>query len=761
MAPPAGRRISIRGVVQGVGFRPFVYRLARESGIAGRVYNDAAGVTIEAFAPRGALEVFLERLRAEAPAAAQIRALVCQEIAAPAPSGFSIDGSAAAAARRVSIPADLATCPECLAEIRDPKARRHRYAFTNCTRCGPRFTIARDVPYDRAATTMAGFEMCAECRAEYESVADRRFHAQPIACPACGPRLALVSPAGTRIEVEDEIRAAARALAGGSIVALKGIGGFHLACDARSEAAVSRLRERKRRDEKPFAVMVAELPQAEALAVLSDAERQLLVSVERPIVLARRRVPSPLARAVAPDNPLVGLLLAYAPLHHLLLDEVGAPLVMTSGNLSEEPLAWRNDEALARLGGIADLLLVHDREIEAPCDDSVARVIAGVPTLLRRARGHVPRALPFERRFARPVLACGAHLKNTFCVGSGDEAQLGPHVGDLENLATEDAYRAAIERQLRFLRVRPELVAYDLHPGYLSTRYALERPEPVKIGVQHHHAHVASLLAEHGLPGPILGVAYDGTGFGTDGTLWGGEILLATLEGYERVASFRSLALPGGERAIREVWRTALALLDDAYAGDPPLGRLPLFASVPPAEIAVVRQMQAQGLNCPRARGVGRYFDAFGALGLGRARSAHEGQIALLWNLAADPCETQRYDYRLDVQATPCEIDLRPAVRQAVDDLVACRGAGVVSARFHRTLAAATAEAVRLVAERVGRLAVGLSGGCFQNPLLVEQVVAALGSDFVVLRHRQAPPGDGGIALGQAVVADAVARKSL
>jgi len=628
-------------------------------------------------------------------------------------------------------------------------------------RCGPRFTIARDVPYDRAATTMAAFEMCADCRAEYECVSDRRFHAQPIACPACGPRLALLSPAGTRLEVDDEIRAAARALAGGSIVALKGIGGFHLACDARSEAAVRRLRERKRRDEKPFAVMVAELAQAEALAVLSDPERLLLASLERPIVLARRRVPSPLAPAVAPDNPLVGLLLAYAPLHHLLLDEVGAPLVMTSGNLSEEPLAWRNDEALGRLSAVADLLLVHDREIEAPCDDSVARVIAGVPTLLRRARGYVPRALPVGRRFARPVLACGAHLKNTFCIGSGDEAHLGPHVGDLENLATEEAYRAAIERQLRFLRVQPEIVAHDLHPDYLSTRYALERPEAVMIGVQHHHAHLAALLAEHGLPGPLLGVAYDGTGFGTDGTLWGGEILLARLDGYERVATFRSLPLPGGERAIREVWRTALVLLDDAYAGEPPLDRLPLFASIDSGEIAVVRRMVAEGLNCPRARGVGRYFDAFGALGLGRGRSAHEGQVALLWNLAADPCEAGRYEFGLDTLATPWEIDLRPAVRSAVDDLAAGRGAGLVSARFHRTLAAATADVLRRAAQRLGRLPVGLSGGCFQNPLLVEQVLAALGTDFVVLRHRQVPSGDGGIALGQAVVADAVARKSL
>ena len=755
-----GRRIAVRGTVQGVGFRPWVYRAAREGGIGGEVRNDAQGVTIEAFGAAEALDAFLDRLTAEPPPAAAIRELEWWPIPPRPTEAFAIAASAGARDRRVSIPPDLATCPACAAEIADPRDRRYRYAFTNCTDCGPRFTVARDVPYDRALTTMAPFRMCPECAREYGDVADRRFHAQPNACPRCGPRLLALSPDGRALDWPDAVAGAARALRDGQIVALKGIGGFHLACDASSAPAVRRLRARKLRDEKPFAVMVPDLAYAHRLAVLGDEECGLLGAAERPIVLATRRSGAGLAEEVAPGSPLVGLLLPYSPLHLLLLAEAGGPLVMTSGNVSDEPLAYRNDEALERLGAIADLFLVHDREIVTRCDDSVARVIAGRRVVLRRSRGYVPRPVPVRGGFARPVLACGAHLKNTFCFGVGDGAYLGPHIGDLETLETVRSFAAAIERMERFLRVTPEVVAYDLHPGYQSTAYALARPEVTKIGVQHHHAHVASAMAEHGLDGAVLGVAYDGTGYGTDGTAWGGELLLATLAEFERLATFRPLALPGADTAIRQVWRQPLAVLDDAFDGDPPLGAIPLFKAVAPDDLRVVRAMIARRVNAPVAHGAGRWFDALGALVLGRLRAGYEGQVALEWNVAADAAEDGRYRFEIDLGRQPWELDLRPLVREAVGDLLAGRSAATISARFHNTLAAATAELVRQAAERAGRLRVVLTGGCFQNARLAEGVLAELTADFDVRLHGEVPPGDGGIALGQALVADAIGRTS-
>lgn len=753
-----GRRIEIHGTVQGVGFRPWVYRLAREEGVGGRVRNDAAGVEIEAFGSAGALDSFVHRLRTSPPPAAVIRKIRCAAIPAEETAGFAIVPSARGeGGRKVSIPPDLATCPECEREIFDPRDRRYRYPFTNCTNCGPRFTIARGIPYDRAATTMAEFAMCPRCRSEYERVEDRRFHAQPNACPVCGPKVWAMSPEGVRFEGEDPFLVAARTLWAGRIVAVKGIGGFHLACDATSSFAVGRLRERKRRDAKPFAVMVRDLEEAELIAETGAIERALLASAERPIVLVPRRPEDGLAPEVAPENPLVGLLLPYTPLHHLLLAEAGRPLVMTSGNFSEEPIVRDNEEALDRLGTIADLFLLHDREIESRCDDSVARVIAGAPAVLRRSRGWVPRPIPLARPVERPVLACGAHLKNAVCLAAGDAAYFGPHVGDLESAKTFASYRDSIERLQRLVGVRPEVIAYDLHPDYLSTRYALERPEAVKVGVQHHHAHVASAMAEHGLAGPVLGVAFDGTGFGTDGTAWGGEFLIADLAGFERIATFRPIALAGGDLAIREVWRLALAALDDAFEGHPPLEDLPFFNDLGPdgRAVSVVRRMIAANLNSPRARGVGRWFDAVGSLALGRAVSRYEGEVAMLWNLAADARERRRYPYEIDLSRTPWEIDPRPMVRAVVADLSAGCAVPGISAKFHNTLASMTAEVVRSVR---GDLPVALTGGCFQNALLAERIVESL-ADRKVYLHSAVPPGDGGLALGQAVAADAVVRQ--
>jgi hydrogenase maturation protein HypF len=756
-----GRRIRIRGVVQGVGFRPWVYRLAVEAGLVGQVLNDGHGVAIDAFGATEALDSFCDGLRADPPPAAHIRELRWEPLPAPEelPELFAIVASRVGEERQVSIPADLATCDLCLAELFDSEDRRFGYPFLNCTHCGPRFTIALDVPYDRPQTTMAVFDLCTECAAEYSTPSDRRFHAQPNACPRCGPRLELRDDAGAPLSDCDPIASAAAALLRGEVVAVKGIGGFHLACDATSEAAVVRLRQRKHRESKPLAVMVASLGEARRIATVGAVDEELLGGPERPIVLLRARPDSGLARAVAPELPLVGLLLPYAPVHHLLLARTARPLVMTSGNRSDEPIACDNDEALARLRGIADLFLVHDREIASRCDDSVARTVAAGPVLLRRSRGFVPLAVPLCRPVERPVLACGADLKNACCLAVGDSAYLGPHVGDLETVEAADFLCEAIERMERFVGVRPEVIAHDLHPDYQSTRYALARPE-TKVAVQHHHAHLASALAEHGRD-EALGVIYDGTGLGTDGAAWGGEILYGTVEGFERIATFRPLPLAGGEQAIREVWRLALALLDDAYHGEAPCDRIPLFAGLDQRRVELVRALQRRRVSTPLAHGVGRYFDAFGALALGREVSRFEGDVALAFAETAAKERVPGYPFRIDWDSEPWEIDLRLATRAAVEEVVCGARAGHVSARFHATLVAATEAAVRAFVHYHRPLPVMLSGGCFANPLLAEGLLERLGGGLEVLLQRSVPPGDGGIALGQAVVADALAGKPM
>jgi len=757
-----GRRIRVQGTVQGVGFRPWVYRVAHDVAVTGRVRNDSAGVTIEAFGPPATLDAFVDRLEHDAarPVAAAVERLETEPIGYEAVAEFSIDASTAADELRVSIPPDLATCPACLAEVHDPSDRRFAYPFTNCTNCGPRFTIVEASPYDRPATTMASFEMCPACRREYETVSDRRFHAQPNACPECGPRLTLLSADGTSRESFDPIGDAARALLEGHVVALKGVGGFQLACDATSDDAIRRLRERKHRDEKPFAIMVRTLADARLLAELSPEEESLLRSVERPIVLVRRRPSADLGALLAPSNPLVGIMLANTALHDLLLSAVGRPLVMTSGNLSEEPIARDNDEALARLRGIADALLVHDRGIVTRCDDSVARIIAGKPVVLRRARGYVPRPIQLAAPVDRPVLACGAQLKNTFCLVRGREAVLGPHIGDLDSVPVFRDYQSAIERLSRFLAFTPEVVAHDLHPDYLSTRYALERAGVRAIGVQHHHAHVASVMAEHGLEGPVIGLAYDGTGYGTDGAAWGGEILHASRADFTRIATFRPIALAGGDAAIRQPWRLAFALMHDAFGGEPPIDAFPVFRRILRSDLEVVSRMIQRGFNAPAAHGVGRYFDAFGALLLDRVACRYEGQIALELNMAAEDGEAGRYNYEISHGETPWEIDLRPAVRDAVFESLGGEAVGRIAARIHNTLAAASIDVVRAISHRFGRLPVVLSGGCFQNARLAETIVAGLEQEFRVYLNRRVPPGDGGIALGQAVIAAAQADAS-
>ena len=748
-----GRRIHLRGTVQGVGMRPWIYRTAVEHGITGTVCNETSGVTIEAFGGTGALDGFLATLRISAPPAAVIDTFESEPITPRESNGFVIVESRPGEERRVSIPPELATCDDCVAEILDPGNRRYRYPFTNCTDCGPRFTIATDVPYDRSATTMAPFRMCPQCQREYDDPGDRRFHAQPNACKVCGPTLSvLLDTSGHALTAHDPIRFAADQIAAGSIVAVKGLGGFHLACDATSNDAVARLRARKRRDEKPFAVMVADLEAAEQIVDLSLEARALLTSVERPVVIAPARAGTSIAAEVAPRNPMLGVMLPYTPLHHLLLRDSGRPLVMTSANLSEEPIVYRNDEAMQRLTGIADVILGHDREIVTRCDDSVATVIAGHPVLLRRSRGYVPRAINLNVDVKTPVLATGALLKNTFCLAAGRRAWLGPHIGDLENEATREAFEEAIDRMERFLGFRGEIIAHDLHPDYVSTRYAQAR-RGHRVPVQHHHAHVASAVAEHRLRGPVIGVAFDGTGFGTDGTSWGGEFLVVTGASCVRLATFRPLSLPGGDLAIRQPWRIALAALTDAFGRGAPVDAFPVFQAVRPSHVLMVRQMLDVRLNSPLARGVGRYFDAFGALVLARPRARYEGQVAFEFDMAADPNERGRYTFDVDHGTAPPEIDLRATLREAARDVLDGTTAGIVSARFHNTLIAATEEMVREIACTCGRLPVVLTGGCFQNGRLATGVADSLAGNLDVHLHERVPPGDGGIALGQAVVA--------
>ncbi len=768
-APEGGRRLRIRGTVQGVGFRPWVVRHSRERGLRGAVWNDAEGVVIEAFGPETHLDLWVEELRETPPPAARLTHFEVERIpAAPkdAYSGFDIRHSEVTSERRVTVPPDLPTCAACLAELRDEGDRRYRYPFINCTCCGPRYTIVTGLPYDRPETTMASFSMCPDCQAEYDRVEDRRFHAQPNACPVCGPRLTLVDSSGRPVAAADPIRAVVEALEAGKVVALKGLGGFHLAVDATNPDAVQLLRDRKRRDEKPFAVMVKDLEAARALADLNEAEASLLCGVERPIVLARRLRGSAVAPNVSPGLERVGLMLPYTPLHHLLFDPVTrAPppkergsraLVMTSGNLSDEPIARTNEEALSRLGMLCDLVLLHDRDIEARADDSVAQVVAEGPQLLRRSRGYVSRGTPLPVRLSQPVLATGALLKNTFCLASGDVAYLGAHVGDLENLETLCAFEEGVARMERLLQIRPEVIAHDLHPEYLSTAYARGREGVVRVGVQHHHAHVVSAMVQHGLAGEVLGLAWDGTGHGPDGTAWGSELLRVDTVGFERLATFRPLRIAGGDRAIKDVWRIALAALDDAFDGDPPLDRLPLFDQVSAAERAGVRQMIKEGLNAPWVHGAGRYFDAVGALVLGRRAARYEGQLAMTLEQTCDATERRPYRFQIDCSRRPFEVDLRPTLRDAVRELAQGRAPGTVAARFHETLVSVAAELAQLAQAGLGPLPVVLTGGCFQNARLAGGVKRALAFKTRVLTHGEIPAGDGGLAVGQVVIADAL-----
>jgi hydrogenase maturation protein HypF len=743
-------RVEIEGIVQGVGFRPFLYRLAREYRLAGWVRNTPAGVLLEVEGEAEAVARFLPEIERQAPALAAISGV---QLAAAAPEGeteFRIVASSAGGSG-IQISPDCDVCPACLSELFDPADRRYRYPFINCTNCGPRYSIITGIPYDRPFTTMAPFRLCAACRAEYEDPANRRFHAQPVGCPDCGPVLRLLDAAGEEL-AGDPLEEAVRRLRAGQIVAVKGVGGYHLAVDAGNDAAVQRLRERKKRDEKPFALMAADLAGIARFACADAAEAKLLVGTERPIVLLQKRAGHPISPHVAPANGYFGVMLPSTPLHHLLLTENFPALVMTSGNISDEPIAYQDDEALARLAHIADFFLAHDRAIHVRSDDSVLRVCNASPLFLRRARGYVPRSvlLPFKQR---RVLATGGELKAAICLTRDDRAFLSQHIGDLKNAATALSLAATAEHLQRILQIAPEVVAHDLHPDYLSTSYAQSLSNLPRVAVQHHHAHMASCMAENGLDGEVLGVVFDGSGYGTDGCIWGGEFLHGGYRGFERLGHMPYIPLPGGDAAVREPYRMAIAHLFPLFGESLFDLPLPCIGQVPWSERKLFLQMLRRGINSPLTSSCGRLFDAVAALLGVRQRVTYEGQAAIeLEALAAESSSTRTYPFSFLEKGTAP--DFAPTLRAVVEEVLAGRERRDIARAFHHTVAAATAAVCAAIRVKTGTGRVVLSGGVFQNRLLSEGLSHHLVQvGFAVFTHRLVPPNDGGLALGQAVVA--------
>ncbi|HEX6482901.1 MAG TPA: carbamoyltransferase HypF [Ktedonobacteraceae bacterium] len=811
------RRIIISGIVQGVGFRPFVYGQAQRWRLGGFVLNDSNGVTIEVEGSWEALDGFERALHQEPPPLARIDSIATIEIEPQNETTFSIAHSQASAQRNALISPDTATCKDCLHELFDPRDRRFSYPFINCTNCGPRFTIVQDVPYDREKTTMRVFPMCPACQKEYNDPLNRRFHAQPNACPVCGPQVSLLNNKSRRggggvdegrgplwsrvpevtndgrgplwspvVEVTDTINTAAQHLAGGAILAIKGLGGYHLACDALNVEAVRRLRELKHREAKPFALMAPDLETVQQLCSVSDVEAKLLQSHKRPIVLLdqlngeTQEIAVHMAPGIAPGYNTLGIMLPYTPLHHLLLHTFATfigpdrppVLVMTSGNLSDEPIAYQDEDAQERLSAIADGILMHNREIHMRCDDSVVRVTDVGEQLFRRSRGYAPEPIPLSFELPVPILACGGHLKNTFCLGKGQQAFVSHHIGDLENLETLTSFREGIDHYQRLFDISPQAIAYDLHPEYLATKYALDAGMPTKIGVQHHHAHIASVLVEHGLQGPVIGIAADGTGYGTDGAVWGCEIMSADLAGFERLAHLAYVPLPGGEQAVRQPWRMAATYLAQAF-GDAFLDLdIPFVRKLDRSKWRTLSQMAARGINSPSTSSLGRLFDAVAALlglptGAGvepyRGTLLYEGQAAIELEIAASQASRAGdiwksiYPFTLKMRdSTATLLDVTPMIRAIVSDIQQGVPISSIASCFHRSIAALLATTCSGVRARTGLNNVALSGGVFQNRLLLEQLVMRLEEmAFQVYINRRVPPNDGGISLGQIAVAAA------
>ena len=758
-----GLQVHISGIVQGVGFRPFVYGLATRFALKGWVRNTSAGVDIEVDGEQDVLDAFVKALRDEAPPLARIDEFTASFRLASGFSTFDIIHSEAIPSAFQPISPDVAICDDCLREMLDPNDRRYRYPFINCTNCGPRFTIIKDIPYDRPKTTMAPFVMCPDCEREYKDPLNRRFHAQPVACPVCGPHVWLeMQNAEGGMQNDEAIRETQRLLMQGKIIAIKGLGGFHLACDATNAKSVSELRLRKLRVDKPFALMMSNIEIIEQHCFVSEAERELLISSARPIVLLKRKPASNIAKEVAPNQDWIGVMLPYTPLHHLLFTDSVPPLVMTSGNLSEEPIATINDEARERLSSLADAFLMHNRDIHIRCDDSVIRVfkdnrkssIENRQSLypIRRSRGYSP--FPVKLPFDVPqILAAGSELKNTFCITNKNYAFLSHHIGDMENYETLKSYEQGVEHFERLFRVKPEAIAYDLHPNYLATRYALERAERENIptiGVQHHHAHIAACMAEHGLDGsrPVIGVSFDGTGYGEDEAIWGGEFLIADYKSYQRAFHLEYFPLPGGDAAIKKPARTALALLWSlGIDWDERLASVLEFSE---SERTLLRTQLEKKINTPVTSSMGRLFDAAAALAGVRQRVNYEGQAAIEFESLADSAEAESYSFALNQD----EVQVRSAVEALIKDVMAGVPISKISARFHHGLAEGVRMVVRKMSEDSGIREVALSGGVWQNITLLRRTLSLLHADgFEVYIHREVPPNDGGLSLGQAVIA--------
>ena len=769
---PQRRGVLVRGVVQGVGFRPFVYRLATEEQLTGSIGNDTDGVTIEVEGEADRIAAFLKRLRLELPPLARIDSIIEHNLAITGERGFHIVASEVLGRVSTGIPADAATCADCLRELLDPADRRFRYPFLNCTNCGPRFTITRRIPYDRPQTSMARFKMCSACQAEYDDPLNRRFHAQPNACWECGPRVWLESADGQPIASSDPVTSAIDRLLSGEVLAIKGVGGFHLAADATSQEAVLRLRDRKHRYGKPLAIMVRDLHAARALCVLTPEEESLLQTQARPIVIARSLTLSRIAPSVAPGIPWLGVFLPYAPLQHLLFaDDRVKALVMTSANLSEEPIAIDNDEARIRLGAIADTFLMHDREILQRCDDSVTAVVDGAPQLIRRARGFVPLAVPLPLD-SPPLLAVGGHLKSVFALARGSFAYQSQHLGDLENLTGVEFFRESLAHLMHTFEIEPTAVVHDLHPGYLSTSWARswaeERNLPL-IAVQHHHAHIAACMAEHALDGPVIGLALDGTGYGIDGRIWGGEVLICRLESFERFAHLDYVSMPGGEAAIREPWRMALGHMQAAGFDVTEPATLKLLGAKE-QEARVLVRMIDRGINSPLTSSLGRLFDAAAAVVLQRSEVDYEAQAAIeLEGVAVDELDGDISGARYQVEwcdgdwsrREPSKIGTASLWRGLIDELRRGVAQSKIAARFHASIAHCFVQAATKARAATGIEQVALSGGCMHNRRLARLLREGLEAEgFRVYQHRVVSPGDGGLSFGQAVVAAAILRSS-
>ncbi len=762
-------RLLIKGVVQGVGFRPFVYQLAQRHDVSGFVLNTGEGVVVEAEGELKDLERFRHALKPEAPPRAVIESISPRIMHVQGDAGFVIQPSLAQPDEFQLVSPDIATCDDCAAEVFDPADRRWRYPFTNCTNCGPRFTIIEDMPYDRPKTTMNKFEMCSDCQREYDDPNNRRFHAQPNACPVCGPRLSFVGrrpqdqttadQQTVNLEGEEALAAAVEMLQAGQIVAIKGLGGFQLACDAGNEDAVKRLRDKKHRYGKPLAVMTETIKEAAEICFINAAEQELLESPERPIVLLRRRPKDVVAPNIAPGNNYIGIMLPYTPLHQLLLRDTGLILVMTSGNISEEPIAAENTEGLRRLEHVADGWLLHDRDIYSRYDDPVVRIVEGHRVMIRRARGYAPYPVHLTFKAKKEVLAVGGELKSTFCLLKEGYGFVSQHIGDMENVETFEHFERTLELYKRLFRINPEVVACDMHPDYFSSKFARDLKAPRLVEVQHHHAHIVSCAVENGWRDQVIGVAFDGTGYGTDGTIWGGEFLLADWAGFERAAHLKQIRLPGGEAAVEKPYRTALSYLlstyGDAYAD---LG-LDFLSRLDPVETEILERQVATGLLSPLTSSAGRLFDAVSSLIGVRDAIEFEGQAAIELEMQSDEAEHGRYEFDyIAAPGQPTVINTDPLIKGIVNDLLKCVPAAVIGAKFQATVADIIVATCGRLREATGVRTVALSGGVFQNATLYARVIKGLKKqDFRLLLHKELPVNDGGISLGQAVVAHTLA----